>query len=68
MVVTGAGSGLGLATARLLVGRGASMGGMARTDHGLDAIAGVGAEPIRGDVTIAANRASLKLAGGFVTW
>jgi len=59
VVVTGAGSGMGLAAARLLVERGASVLGVARSDAGLAAIRGTGAEAFRADVTVAAERAAL---------
>jgi NAD(P)-dependent dehydrogenase (short-subunit alcohol dehydrogenase family) len=64
VVVTGAGSGMGLATARLLVERGASVLGVARSDEGLAAIRGAGAEAFRADVTVAADRAALVTAAG----
>ncbi len=64
VVLTGAGSGMGLAAARLLVERGASVLGVARSDAGLAAIRGAGAEAIRADVTLAAHRAALVEAAG----
>lgn len=64
VVVTGAGSGIGLATARLLVGRGASVLGASRSEAGLAAIAGVGAEPQRADLVLARDRAVLLAAAG----
>ena len=66
MVVTGAGSGIGLATARMLVARGASVVGAARTAPSLAAIAAAGAEAVRCDVTIASERAALVAAAGDV--
>ena len=59
VVVTGAGSGMGLAATRLLVERGASVLGVARSDAGLDAIRGTGAVAFRADVTQAVDRAAL---------
>jgi len=66
VVVTGASSGMGLATARLLVERGASVLGVARSDAGLAAIQGVGSEAIRADVTLAEDRAALVAAAAAV--
>jgi NAD(P)-dependent dehydrogenase (short-subunit alcohol dehydrogenase family) len=59
IVVTGAGSGMGLATTRMLVQRGGLVLGVARSDAGLRAIEGAGATAFRGDVTRADDRASL---------
>ena len=59
VLVTGAGSGMGLAATRLLVERGASVVGAARSDDSLHAVAGVGGRPVRSDVTLAADRAEL---------
>ena len=64
VVVTGAGSGMGLAATRLLVERGASVLGVARSDAGLAAISVAGAEAFRADVTVAAERAALVDAAG----
>ena len=64
VVVTGAGSGMGLATTRLLVERGATVLGVARSDAGLAAIRGAGATPFRADVTEPSDR-SLLLAFAF---
>jgi NAD(P)-dependent dehydrogenase (short-subunit alcohol dehydrogenase family) len=51
ILVTGAGSGIGLATARLLVERGAWVMGAARSDASLAAIVAAGAASIPGDMT-----------------
>ena len=59
VVVTGAGSGMGLATARLLVERGATVVGVARSEDSLSAIRDAGAATVRGDMTIEADRAEL---------
>jgi NAD(P)-dependent dehydrogenase (short-subunit alcohol dehydrogenase family) len=64
VVVTGAGSGMGLAAARLLVERGATVMGVARSDEGLAAIRSAGATPFRADVTEPSDR-SLLLAFAF---
>ena len=59
VVVTGAGSGIGLAAARLLVERDASVLGVARSDAGLAAIRATGAAAFRADVTEATDRSAL---------
>ncbi len=64
VVVSGAGSGMGLAAARLLVARGASVLGAARSEGSLAAIAAVGAQPIAADVTVATDVARLVAAAG----
>ncbi|MFO1541528.1 MAG: SDR family NAD(P)-dependent oxidoreductase [Chloroflexota bacterium] len=64
IVVTGAGSGIGLATARLARARGAEVVGVARSDAGLAAIAAAGAGAFRGDMTQAADRERLLAAAG----
>jgi NAD(P)-dependent dehydrogenase (short-subunit alcohol dehydrogenase family) len=66
IVVTGAGSGIGLATARLLADRGARVLGVSRSQPSLAAIAAAGAEPFRADVTVAADRLALAAAAGAV--
>jgi NAD(P)-dependent dehydrogenase (short-subunit alcohol dehydrogenase family) len=63
-VVTGAGSGMGLATLRMLVGSGASVVGATRSDRGLAAIEEAGGEPLRCDVTLPQDRARLDEAAG----
>lgn len=60
VLVTGAGSGIGLATARLLVERGAAVLGIGRSDASLAAIAAVGAVPFRADVTRSDDRLRLQ--------
>jgi NAD(P)-dependent dehydrogenase (short-subunit alcohol dehydrogenase family) len=59
VVVTGAGSGMGLAATRLLVQRGGLVLGVARSDDGLRAIEGAGATAFRADVTRAEDREAL---------
>ena len=66
IVVTGAGSGIGLATARMLVARGASVVGVARSEPSLGAMRAAGAEVLRGDVALATDRAALVAAAGAV--
>jgi len=66
VVVTGAGSGIGLATARLLADRGARVLGVSRSRPSLAAIAMAGAEPFRADVTVAADRQALVAGAGAV--
>ena len=50
-VVVGAGSGIGLATTRMLVMRGASVLGVARSASGLEAIRSMGADALGSDAT-----------------
>ena len=64
MVVTGAGSGMGLATARLLVDRGATVHGVARSRAGLARIEAAGGRPVRGDMALAADRAGVLAGAG----
>jgi NAD(P)-dependent dehydrogenase (short-subunit alcohol dehydrogenase family) len=64
VVVTGAGSGMGLATARQLVAGWASVLGAARSAASLAAIASAGAEAIRCDVTDPRDREQLTAAAG----
>lgn len=59
VVVTGAGSGIGLATARLIVERGGEVIGVGRSDASLASIVAVGAAPFRADVTHAGDRRRL---------
>jgi NAD(P)-dependent dehydrogenase (short-subunit alcohol dehydrogenase family) len=66
IVITGAGSGMGLATATLLVRSGATVIGTARSGGGLAAIEEAGAEAFRCDVTSATGRARLVDAAGSV--
>lgn len=66
VVVTGAGSGIGLAAARLLVERGASVVGVARSNASLEAIEAVGAQPLRCDVTVASDRTDLVAGVGTI--
>jgi NAD(P)-dependent dehydrogenase (short-subunit alcohol dehydrogenase family) len=63
-VVTGAASGIGRATALLLLERGASVVAADRDETGLAAVADAGAEPVVCDVTDPADRARLLDAGG----
>lgn len=65
-VVTGAGSGIGLATTRLLTERGASVAGATRSSAGLERIADAGAEPVGCDVTVALDRERLFSAAGAI--
>jgi NAD(P)-dependent dehydrogenase (short-subunit alcohol dehydrogenase family) len=62
VLVTGAGSGIGLATARLLAERGAAVLGIGRSDASLAAIAAVGGVPFRADVTRPGDRRELLAA------
>ena len=55
---------MGLASTRLLVERGATVVGVARSDDSLRAIEAVGAQPMRCDVTVAADRAALVAHAG----
>ncbi len=64
VVVTGAGSGIGLATVRLAVARGASVLGAARSEVSLAAIAAAGAEPLAVDVSVTADLTRLVAAAG----
>lgn len=64
IVVTGAGSGIGLATARLARARGASVVGVARSAAGRAAIAAAGAEAVAADMTVAADRDRLLATAG----
>ncbi len=64
IVVTGAGSGMGLATTRLLAERGASVLGVARSAAGRASIEAAGGMAIAADVTLAADRAALVDAAG----
>jgi NAD(P)-dependent dehydrogenase (short-subunit alcohol dehydrogenase family) len=66
IVVTGAGSGIGLATIRLLTERGAIVVGAARSTDGLDRIAAAGAEAVRCDVTSAPDRDRLLASAGAI--
>ena len=63
-VVTGAASGIGRATALLLLERGASVVAADRDESGLALVAGAGAEAIVCDVTDPADRARLADAAG----
>ncbi|MCJ7710064.1 MAG: SDR family oxidoreductase [Chloroflexi bacterium] len=62
VLVTGAGSGIGLATAGLLVERGSAVVGVGRSDASLASIAMVGAAPFRADVTRPGDRRLLLAA------
>lgn len=64
VLVTGAGSGIGLASARMLVERGAWVLGAARSESSLASIASVGAVPIRADVTERDDRRRILAAAG----
>lgn len=66
VVVTGAGSGIGLATTRLLIERGASVVGAARSTDGLGRIAETGAESVACDVTLAPDRDRLLASAGAI--
>jgi len=66
IIVTGAGSGIGLATARMLVDRGAAVVGVARSEQSCAAIQAVGAVVMRSDVTRAADREALVAASNDV--
>lgn len=59
VVVTGAGSGIGLATARLILERGGSVIGVDLSDAGIAAIGAIGALPLQADLTIAGDRRRL---------
>jgi NAD(P)-dependent dehydrogenase (short-subunit alcohol dehydrogenase family) len=63
-IVTGAASGIGRATALLLLERGASVVAADRDERGLAVAAGAGAEPVVCDVTDPADRARLAEAAG----
>jgi NADP-dependent 3-hydroxy acid dehydrogenase YdfG len=63
-VVTGAASGIGRASALLLLERGASVVAADRDETGLAAVAEAGAEPVVCDETDAADRARLLDAAG----
>jgi NAD(P)-dependent dehydrogenase (short-subunit alcohol dehydrogenase family) len=63
-VVTGAASGIGRATALLLLERGATVVAADRDEDGLAVVAEAGAEPVVGDVTDPADRARLVDAAG----
>ncbi len=62
--MTGAGSGIGLATTAMLVERGASVVGVARSVDGRERIAAAGGEPVAGDMTLATDRQRLLAAAG----
>lgn len=66
ILVTGSGSGIGLATTRLLVERSASVVGAARSADGLARIADAGAEAVRCDVRSAPDRDRLLAAAGTI--
>lgn len=59
VVVTGAGSGIGLATARLILERGGSVIGVDLSDAGVAAIGASGADPVQADLTVTADRRRL---------
>jgi len=63
-VVTGAASGIGRATALLLLERGANVVAADRDETGLAVVADAGAEPVVCDVTDPADRARLAVAAG----
>jgi NAD(P)-dependent dehydrogenase (short-subunit alcohol dehydrogenase family) len=63
-IVTGAASGIGRATALLLLERGASVVAADRDESGLALVTDAGAEPIVCDVTEPADRARLAAAAG----
>ena len=63
-IVTGAASGIGRATALLLLERGASVVAADRDETGLDVIVAAGAEACVCDVTVPADRARLARAAG----
>lgn len=62
--MTGAGSGIGLATTAMLVERGASVIGVARSLGGRERIAAFGGEAVAADVTIARDRERLLASAG----
>lgn len=64
VVVTGASSGIGLACARRLAGRGWKVFGGVRSDPGADALRAIGVEPLRLDVTDAGQVAAAADAVG----
>ena len=64
ILVTGAGSGIGLATTQLLVERGARVVGVARSAEGQRRIASAGGEPVEADVTARVDRERLLAAAG----
>ena len=63
-VVTGAASGIGRATALLLLERGANVVAADRDETGLAVVSDAGAEPVVCDVTDPADRARLAVAAG----
>lgn len=56
VVVTGAGSGIGLATATLILERGGAVIGVDRSDAGIAAINAIGAVPLQADLTSTQDR------------